>query len=230
MAEFDQFKDDYSEKVGDSLSFAGQSHDFYMRVKADHLIETIQKNYPTKDEVKFLDVGCGHGLIHQYLKEKAPLKIEISGVDPAESVIDLAKQNNDFASYEINHGVELPYDENSFDVASATCVMHHVPPVDWERFLTEMKRVVKPGGLVCIYEHNPYNPITLHIVNNCELDENAVLLSSPSLKKMMNKSGLTNTRTDYVLFLPFDWPIARMVEKKLTWLPLGAQYATIAKV
>ena len=39
-----------------------------------------------------------------------------------------------------------------------------------------MRRVVRPGGLLCIIEHNPFNPLTRLAVVRCEFDRDAVLL------------------------------------------------------
>ncbi|MDD3019696.1 MAG: class I SAM-dependent methyltransferase [Alphaproteobacteria bacterium] len=230
MKEFDQFKDSYSDKIGEAISFSGQSHDFYIRIKADHLLRAIKKNFYDKESITFLDVGCGHGLIHPYLKENAEFDIDIHGIDPASTVIDFARERHGSFTYAVNEGTSFPYEDDSFDVAKATCVMHHVDPSQWECFLREMKRVVKPGGLIFIYEHNPYNPMTRRLVNTCELDENAVLISAPDLERRMKNIGLSCVKTDYIIFFPFDLSVFRKIETAITWLPLGAQYTTYAVV
>ena len=230
MEEFDKFKDNYSDKIGEAIAFSGQSHDFYIRIKADHLLKTIAKKFPDQKKIKFLDVGCGHGIIHHYLNDNAPFDMDIHGIDPAATVIDFAQKAHKNFTYKVNEGTNFPYADDSFDVAKATCVMHHVEPAEWDNFLKEIKRVVKPGGLIFIYEHNPYNPMTRHLVNTCELDENAVLISSPDLKKRMKKVGLSEIKTDYIIFFPFNNSLFRTMETALTSLPFGAQYTTYAVV
>ena len=234
MEEFDQFKDTYSEKITEAIAFSGQSHDFYIRIKVNHLLNTIKRKLADQSSkqktVRFLDVGCGHGLIHRYLKDHATFDIDIYGIDPAATVIDFAKERNPDFTYKINEGTSFPYEDNSFDIAHATCVMHHVEPAAWDDFLKEMKRVVRPGGQIFIYEHNPYNPVTRHLVNNCELDENAVLISARNLARRMKSTGLLRVKTEYIIFFPFNLQIFRVFEKALTRIPLGAQYVSYAVV
>lgn len=71
-------------------------------------------------------MGCGHGLIHPYLLANNK-KLQLSGVDVASSVIDIALTTNPNVAYQTYDGSTLPYAENTFDVAYAICVMHHVP-------------------------------------------------------------------------------------------------------
>ena len=73
-------------------------------------------------------------------------------------------------------GETLPYESSAFDLSIAICVLHHVPPTQWVGFLCEMRWVVRPGGLVCLIEHNPLNPLTKLVVALCEFDRDAVLL------------------------------------------------------
>lgn len=223
--EFDAYKDDYSELIGDSLSFAGQSHDFYTRVKADKLIEIIEKKHLSKEAVDVLDVGCGHGLIHPLmLKRKAGLNI--SGVDVASTVIEKAKETNPAVNYRAYDGKRLPFGDNSFDVVYTICVMHHVPPAEWLDFIKEMKRVTRPGGQVIVFEHNPFNPLTVRVVNSCPIDADAVLLKNQQVKSLMTQAGLQNCRHDYIIFIPVDHKLCRLMESGIRWLPLGAQYVT----
>ena len=81
---------------------------------------------------------------------------------------------NPTVRYQAYDGKTLPYDDASVDLAFAIRVMHHVAVGDRPQFASELRRVVRPGGLAVIFEHNPYNPLTQHVVRNCEFDEGAV--------------------------------------------------------
>ncbi len=225
--EFDQYKDNYGSEINESLAFAGKEHDFYLKLKADHLLQKVSQRLDAGERLSLLDVGCGHGLMHRFYRHP---NLDVSGCDPAASVIDEAITMNPDVSYSANDGETLPYDDDSFDISTAVCVMHHVPPAQWPEFLAEMDRVTKPGGLVAIYEHNPFNLVTRHIVNNCPLDENAVLLKPGKLKNMMKATGLDEPRNEFIVFFPFQVSVFRMIERMLEWLPLGAQYVTHARV
>jgi len=120
----------------------------------------------------------------------------------------------------------LPYDDNSFDAAMTICVMHHVPVKNRDHFLSEMHRVLKPSGLAVVFEHNPLNPLTMRVVNNCPFDADAVLLKSKETSQLLANNGFKATRSRFILsFPPLNW-VFRQVDKIFAYLPFGAQYYT----
>jgi ubiquinone/menaquinone biosynthesis C-methylase UbiE len=109
----------------------------------------------------------------------------------------------------------------------AVCVMHHVAPRQWPVFLAEMRRVTRRGGLVCVIEHNPFNPLTRLAVSRCEFDRDAVLLRSGQIERLMSEVGLNEIESQYFLLLPSALPLVRRIERTFKRLPLGAQYMTL---
>jgi hypothetical protein len=87
-----------------------------------------------------------------------------------------------------------------------------------------MFRVVRPGGLLIVIEHNPLNPATQWVVRTCDLDKNANLLFASRIRKMFYAVGIQFPRVRYTLFTPFSSEIFRALDKKLSHLPFGAQY------
>ena len=225
--EFDRYRDIYGSSIDDAVGFSGQGHEFYLQLKAEHLLAAIRDKFGNEQSVKVLDVGCGHGLMHPFMQEQ---NIDLIGCDPAASVIEQARQQNPDVNYLSNDGAVLPFNDNTFDVAFTVCVMHHVPPDQWPDFLKEMQRVVRPGGLLMVYEHNPNNPLTMRIVNNCELDKDAVLLRSKKLSALMRDIAPRRIRREFIIFFPFRGRLFRAIERLLTWLPLGAQYVISAEL
>ena len=53
----------------------------------------------------------------------------------------------------------LPLADASVDGAFACCVFHHIPPQEHVSALKELRRVLRPGAPLMIYEHNSYNPL-----------------------------------------------------------------------
>ena len=118
----------------------------------------------------------------------------------------------------------MPYSDGAFDLTFAVCVVHHVPRSDWSIFAAEMARVLRPGGLALIIEHNPFNPVTRHVVNRCEFDRDAVLLTARTCRHLMQGAGLKIVEKNYITFIPFQMRGVEQIERRLGWLPLGAQY------
>ena len=230
LQEFDQHKETYRSEIDKAISFSGQSHDFFTRVKAEYLVDLLKDaRGTTSAPLDVLDVGCGHGHIHPYLLQ-SDVALKLRGVDVASTVVEEARQMNPAVEYKSYEGERLPYPDDSFDFAYTIAVMHHVPPTQWPAFLQEMKRVVRPGGAIAIFEHNPINPLTQWIVRTCPIDENAVLLSNRTLSKLVAAANFSAVESSYILFTPLDGAGYRKFDKKIGWLPLGAQYYVAARV
>jgi ubiquinone/menaquinone biosynthesis C-methylase UbiE len=102
--------------------------------------------------MSLLDVGCGVGSITQDLAEiVAPG--QVVGVDADGGQLELARLSSarrglTNARFEIAGAYDLPFPDDSFDAALAhTLLVHLREPV---RVLRELRRVVRPGGLVAV--------------------------------------------------------------------------------
>ena len=93
--------------------------------------------------------------------------------------------------------------------------------------MRELARVARTGGLVVIMEHNPFNPLTRLAVSRCSFDEDAVLLSKRSVRKLMTEAALAKAEGRYILFFPWRAKVFRRIESVLRALPLGAQHVTV---
>jgi SAM-dependent methyltransferase len=218
---FDQYRDSYGAVVQSSIDFSGLPHDFFMTAKADLLRELVAARFGA-GKPSLLDVGCGVGALHPFLRG---IFGSIGGADVSPESVAQARQNNPAHDYQTYAGERLPYDACSFDMATAICVMHHVPPQGWPGFVAEMRRVVRPGGLVCVIEHNPFNPLTRLAVSRCEFDRDAVLLRAGQLRRLLQDAGLQDVGSRYFALFPSARPLPRRLERALRSWPLGAQYA-----
>jgi len=102
---------------------------------------------------RVLDVGCGPGAHLGLLAGAVSPGGSVVGIDLDAGRVAFAAErwggNDTIAVREGDHGA-LPFPDGSFDVAWASLVLHHA-----ERplaMLGEMRRVVRPGGLVAIVE------------------------------------------------------------------------------
>lgn len=218
---FDAYKDTYSSAVDKAIGFTGLGVDFFTRVKADYIAELADRHFSGTNHLAALDVGCGVGNYHQLLLPKFK---NLSGVDVSAACIETAQQRNSGVDYKAYDGDLLPYPDASFDVAFTICVMHHVPPAQWATFAKEMRRVLKPGGLGLIFEHNPRNPLTMRAVNNCPFDEDAVLLRSEKTEELARAAGFKDVESRFILSVPAAGKTLRRVDAIFSKLPFGAQY------
>lgn len=230
MAElFDSYNSNYGQAVEGSIRFSGLGHDFFLVAKADLLRRLVVERRLRRGgaAVRALDIGCGVGSLHPYLDGAFD---SLDGCDVSEQSILRAGQDNPGVTYRACRSPSLPYEDGAFDLAFASCVVHHVPPSSWSDFLLELRRVVRPGGVACIIEHNPYNPLTRLAVFRCPFDHDAVLLNAANAASLFRETRFRDIRSEHFLLLPSARPFARRVERALASLPLGAQYACSAQV
>lgn len=225
--DFDAFRDSYTDAVQEALPLRGAEAAFFSKLKAIHLLDLARRELGDPSQLDVLDVGCGIGATDGYLDHSFK---NLSGVDVAEQLLEVARDANPDVSYRGYQKDEpIPHEDGRFDLTFAICVLHHVPPPEWPRFISDMGRVTRRGGLVCVIEHNPWNPLTRRVVHNCEFDRDAVLLSRPRLAKLVKGAGLTEARARYIAFMPRSVPFLEGVERGLGRLPFGAQYYVAAR-
>lgn len=224
---FDVYADDYSRHVTDALPAGFGDVDKYARIKADHLTQEMREIFGARRDVEILDAGCGIGLTDSFLKAEYG---NITGFDVSLKSLEIARLRNPELKYAQSDDGTLPFEDGSFDVVFAICVVHHVPPALWAKFFSEMKRVLRHGGLLAIYEHNPWNPLTRRVVANVEFDRDAVLLTGGQCARLASDAGLVEPRCRYILFAPTESPAWVNFERRfLSRLPIGAQYQCTAR-
>jgi len=201
--DFDRYASGYVDDVDRSVSFTGRNSAFYARRKVELLEEIVQQGSRSLEGLSLLDVGCGTGTTDRLL---APRVRSLHGVDVSAEMLVRARQNVPEAQFSWYDGATLPFDDGSFDVVVAICVLHHVPLSQRDRVVSEMVRVCRSEGFVAVFEHNPYNPLTRHAVNTCELDRDA--------------------EHRHYLFSPLGGRSGRSLDRHLRKIPLGGQYVS----
>ncbi|WP_147105280.1 bifunctional 2-polyprenyl-6-hydroxyphenol methylase/3-demethylubiquinol 3-O-methyltransferase UbiG [Tateyamaria sp. syn59] len=104
-----------------------------------------------------LDLGCAGGFMAEALAERGA---QVTGIDPAAQAIEAARVHAQASGKEIRYdtgvGDDMPYPDASFDAVVCVDVLEHVS--DLAQVLTEVARVLRPGGLF-LFDTINRNPV-----------------------------------------------------------------------
>ncbi|MEJ5057638.1 MULTISPECIES: class I SAM-dependent methyltransferase [unclassified Pseudomonas] len=220
-AEFDSLADEYHDQHKENIAITGEGPEFFSEYKISDLAALIKLRKLPANSI--LDFGSGIGNSLPYFRKYFPDAVLNCG-DVSGRSIEIAKTrfpgNEQYALI----GDRIPLDSGSQDIVFSACVFHHIPHEDHQHWLQELHRVTRPGGLLVIYEHNPFNPLTVRAVNTCPLDVNAKLIIGRTMGKRAELAGWNDAKVTYRMFFPSMFRVLRPAEKYLGWLALGAQY------
>jgi SAM-dependent methyltransferase len=221
--DFDDFAADYNNIHAENLRFFETESDYFAQYKAK-----IAKNLINVDPARILEFGCGIGNNIKYLKNSFPDAV-IAGCDISQKSIDLAAQQNPEVEFVNIEGLSETH-FGSYDLVFIANVFHHIQPEQRINTMLLLKKLLKKDGRLIIFEHNPYNPITRHIVNTCPFDADAKLLKPKELSTLLNEAGFSIMTRNYILFFTSFLACLRPFERYMTSLPLGGQYVILASV
>lgn len=223
-SEFDKFTQEYSNLLRDSTRIFGEDIDFFSEYKVKDVYEFVFSNRKNKELI--LDFGSGIGNSIPWFRKYFPGS-ELICSDISRKSLELSSIR--FPGKEryllLGDNIELP--DNSIDIIFSSCVFHHIPLEEHSHWLNEMRRVLKKGGIVYVFEHNPLNPLTRRTVNQCPFDENAILIYKKNFIKKLYEVGFSSTDFSYRLFFPNQLAFLRPLEKYLKKFFFGAQYSVM---
>lgn len=117
----------------------------------------IMSNVGDLKNRKMLDIGCGAGESSVYFALKGADCIAGDWSEKmVETAIKLAESYGVSLKGRVIDAMNLEFEDNTFDVVYAANLLHHV---DYTRSLKEIHRVLKPGGMACVWDPLRHNPI-----------------------------------------------------------------------
>jgi len=225
--EFDRVAADYHAQHNASIRLSGEDSGYFAQYKAVDTRRIAEAAACRPRDI--LDFGSGIGNAVQPLSLNFP-EARLTCLDVSSGSLDLSRRRwSGEATYRHYDGERVPDDIGTFDLIFTACVFHHIPETQHVELLGQLKRLLRPGGVFALFEHNPWNPLTRHAVNNCPFDENAVLISAPRMRKRLEAAGFTDCRIRYRIFFPAALAWLRPLERFMTGIPLGAQYSLEAR-
>jgi ubiquinone/menaquinone biosynthesis C-methylase UbiE len=228
-AEFDKFADEYRSLHAANIAISGETPDYFSEYKIKDLVSEYFACRGSRGKAPaVLDFGASIGTSVPFFRKHLP-GAELTCLDVSTKSLEVGQGRFPGQARFIHFdGARIPFPEATFDIAFAACVFHHIGHDEHVALLREFHRVLVPNGIAFVFEHNPYNPLTVHAVNTCPFDENAHLIPAPSMRKRIHAAGFKTARIRYRVFFPRALRALRPLEQWLTWLPLGAQYYALA--
>lgn len=213
--DFDNYTKDYNQMLRRQTGFFASDEAYFAQYKAQ-----IVRDKTLGEPRRVLEFGCGIGGNIPYLRRAFP-SAEIMGSDISAKSLEVARAENPDIYFwqEGDTGEQV-----DFDIIFVAGVFHHIPPSQREAVARLLFSRLVPSGLVFVFEHNPYNPMTQRIVKNCPYDKGVVLLKPKDLKNVLLQGGFKVEDKRFSLFFPPWFKFALPFEQYLGWLPLGGQY------
>lgn len=231
-AEFDKHAASYDGGLDNPVKrMMGDSADQFIAVKARWLLR--REKGLRAGCLSLLDYGCGAGDLMRVLGELGA-RAAFTGCDVSSGMLAEVPKRwpeglGPAPALAPQDGARTPFADASFDIATISAVLHHVPLEERRAVYAELGRVLKPGGRLYVFEHNPRNPLVRYVIARTPIDENAILLDANEVQEGLLGSGRYELETDYLMFMPPGIAWLRGVDRALAWLPLGAQYAVAAR-
>lgn len=153
-----------------------------------------------------LDVGCGTGALSESLVEHGAR--EVVGIDASPAYVAHAARRVPRGRFEPADAQRLPFPDASFDAAVSGLVLNFVP--DPSAAAREMRRVVRPGGVVAAYVWDYAGRMEMMRVfwdaaieldpDAAKLDEGArfPLCAPDALRELFEHAGLARVEASHV--------------------------------
>jgi ubiquinone/menaquinone biosynthesis C-methylase UbiE len=146
-----------------------------------------------------LDVGCGTGT---FLGALPSDRFERVGVDVSDAMLNVARARG----LEVEHASSdrLPFPDGSFDLATTFAVLHHlIDPALVRATLSEMARVLRPGGAMLVWDHNPLNPYWPLLMRRLPQDQgDEKLVPAKIILDALRDAGVADLRLRRLTFMP----------------------------
>lgn len=113
-----------------------------------------------------LDIGCSVGIstrsLHQFYCDRQDHPVATQGLDLSSYMLAVAKFRD--SQHVIQNWVHAPAEQtgfasDAFDLITLQFVIHELPQQATREVLTEIYRILRPGGCLAIVDNNPQSPV-----------------------------------------------------------------------
>jgi ubiquinone/menaquinone biosynthesis C-methylase UbiE len=120
-------------------------------------IGILEEFVPRRPDLRGLDLGCGVGRYAAQAQRR--LGGQVIGLDPSRAGLVQARTDTRLDAFLAGDVLRLPFRDGSFDYAYTINVLHHLKRGEQERGLRELRRVLRPDGVLIVHEMNIRNPL-----------------------------------------------------------------------
>ena len=221
---FDSYTESYKEIINRSARLSGERYEYFAELRLRLMQRELASRTGREDGFSILDFGCGIGETALIFRGIFP-QSRLTGVDESgESLAKAASLDLAETRFAAAEGNRLPLADEEFDAVYSNGTFHHIP---WDRhvdIMGELRRTVKPGGYLFIFENNPRNPLMMQAMNANPFDAGLKAIPPDLLISDGTRAGLSPAGTRFYFFFPRILKVLRPLEKYLGKVPYGAQY------
>lgn len=159
---------------------------------------------------RVIDLGCAAGAITHFL---SGFEMDAVGIDSEPSAIARARNLFPNLEFVLADAARLPFGDHTFDKAVAADFTEHVDDDCFRAVLSEVRRVLRPGGTLSIYTPNP-----LHLIERLK-KRNLVLAQNPTHIGLRDANQLKRSLTEAGYAIELDewvtsfFPVLRTIER-----------------
>ncbi len=143
---------------------------------------------------RVLDVGCGTGNLLLKLGRSQP-GVELAGLDPDARMLASAQRKARRArvavAWQRGFAQELPYPDGSFDRVFSSMMLHHLEPEAKEALLAEVRRVLRPDGLLVLADIDGHGAIHGHDPMSRRMARSDLVRDNAGMTERVADAGLT---------------------------------------
>lgn len=224
-AGFDRYAADYDAALHRGVSLSGERKEFFAEARVAWLWRRAHRIIG--DVQILMDYGCGTGSSVPILRDRFQPH-SLLGIDVSATSLGIASHDHGGPTtrfvrpkdYAPRSQVQLVFSNGTF---------HHIPVAERPGVVQYLSRALVPGGVLAIWENNPWNPGTRMVMRRIPFDRDAVKVSAPALRRLLRGQGFEILHTDFLFIFPHALKALRGVEPWLVRLPLGAQYLVVAR-
>jgi SAM-dependent methyltransferase len=139
QSSYDRVADEYTRRIFEELD-----HKPLDRQQLDRFAEKVQAIGPA------CDMGCGPGHVARYLQARG---LQVIGVDLSPAMISVARKLNPGIEFRQGDMRSLDVEDGAWGGIAAFYSLIHIPQPELMEVLGELKRVLRPGGLLLLALH-----------------------------------------------------------------------------